>query len=168
VAGQGPRKAALERQILGHGLNGRVRLLGLRRDRERLYAAMDAFVLPSRWEGLSLALAEAAGLGLPIVATNVGGNAEVVGGEPGVWLVPPLDTRSLATALAAAVESVLAARRLGIPARQDRQSVRERFSLARHLAQLETSYRRALGWPVLQLAGQERAPAPAVESGGAV
>ena len=45
------------------GIADRVRFLGLRRDRETLYAAMDVFVLPSHWEGLSLALVEAMGAG---------------------------------------------------------------------------------------------------------
>ena len=41
----------------------RVRFLGIRRDRDTLFAAMDVFVLPSAWEGLSLALVEALGAG---------------------------------------------------------------------------------------------------------
>jgi glycosyltransferase involved in cell wall biosynthesis len=160
-------QARLEAQIQELELHERVRLLGLRRDRDCLYAAMDVFVLPSRWEGLSLALAEAAGLGLPIVATEVGGNAEVVGGAPGVWLVPAGNARALAEALAAAVEAVLVARQSGGLARYERPAVRERFSLGAHLAQLEASYRRALDWPPLAAVGEERPTASVVERRGA-
>jgi glycosyltransferase involved in cell wall biosynthesis len=167
LAGQGPLQVALEERIRRRGLDERVRLLGLRRDRRRLYAAMDVFVLPSRWEGLSLALVEAAGLGLPIVATDVGGNAEVVGGEVGVWLIRPGDVPALANALGAAVELLQVARRSSGQARYPRPGVRERFSLAAHLAQLETSYRRALGWPASEAVGKDLPPASLVEGRGA-
>lgn len=139
LAGQGPLRATLEAQAERLGLGERVCFLGVRRDRDVLYAAMDVFVLPSRWEGLSLALVEAAGLGLPIVATEVGGNAEVVGGEPGAWLVQPEDPLALAAALREAIELAHTGGRV------DRPAVRQRFSLSRHLALLEASYRGALG-----------------------
>ena len=62
---------------------------------------MDVFVLPSRWEGLSLALVEAMGAGRAVVATDVGGNPEVVrDGQTGL-LVPPNDAGALADALGA-------------------------------------------------------------------
>ena len=167
LAGQGPLQAALEERIRSRGLDGRVRLLGLRRDRARLYAAMDIFVLPSRWEGLSLALVEAAGLGLPIVATDVGGNSEVVSGEAGIWLVRPGEVPALAKALEAAVELVQAARQSGGQTRYERSRLRERFSLAAHLTQLESSYRRALGWPASETVGQDLPPSSLVEGRGA-
>jgi glycosyltransferase involved in cell wall biosynthesis len=110
---------------------------------------MDLFVLPSRWEGLSLALAEAAGLGLPIVATDVGGNHEVVQPGPGVWFVPPDDPAALAAALTEASREVLVHRRPGQPARYPRPGVRQRFSLSRHVAELDASYRTALHLPPL-------------------
>jgi glycosyltransferase involved in cell wall biosynthesis len=147
MAGEGRSRASLERQVSSLGLGDRVRFLGLRRDRGTLYSAMDVFVLPSRWEGLSLALVEAAGLGLPLVATNVGGNAEVVQPGPGVWLVPPEDTSSLEQALAEA--AVVVGDRPGEMQHPlfVRHAVRERFGLDRHLGLLEASYRWALGLP---------------------
>ena len=53
---------------------------------------MDIFVLPSRWEGLSLALVEAMGAGRAVVATEVGGNPEVVPDRRTGLLVPPVDS----------------------------------------------------------------------------
>jgi glycosyltransferase involved in cell wall biosynthesis len=160
LAGQGPYEADLASRVSRLGLASHVRFLGIRRDRGTLYAAMDVFALPSRWEGLSLALVEAAGAGLPIVATNVGGNPEVVQPGPGVWLVPPNEPSDLAAALATAVATTADAASTG-PKRYPRPSVRERFGLARHLTLLEASYRSALPAAV-----GERAAAPTREEGG--
>ena len=145
VAGQGPDRAALEQRAARLGLAQRVQFLGVRRDRDVLFAAMDLFVLPSRWEGLSLALVEAAGVGLPIVATDVGGNAEVVAAGPGVWLVAPNDVVVLADALRAALPAVETWRTGGVFPPCPRPELRERFSLTTHLEQLEASYRAVLG-----------------------
>jgi glycosyltransferase involved in cell wall biosynthesis len=147
VAGQGPLQEALARQASELSIAELVRLPGLRRDRPRLYAAFDVFALPSRWEGLSLALVEAAGSGLPIVATRVGGNAEVIEGESGAWLVPPDEEDKLADALSQAVDLVRTLRAANTAARFPRPGIRERFGLARHLADLERSYQRSLGRP---------------------
>jgi glycosyltransferase involved in cell wall biosynthesis len=139
LAGDGFNRQTLEAQVAGLGLAERVRFLGVRRDRSTLYAAMDVFVLPSRWEGLSMAVAEAAGLGIPIVATDVGGNAEVVQGEAGAWLVPPDDPAALSTALAHALAG---------PGRYERSGVRRRFSLGSHLSALEELYTAARPLPL--------------------
>jgi glycosyltransferase involved in cell wall biosynthesis len=76
-----------------------VRLLGLRRDIPDLLNAADAFVLPSLWEGMPLTLLEASATALPIVATDVGGNSEVVlDGKTG-YLVPPQEAKALTQAM---------------------------------------------------------------------
>lgn len=99
VAGDGPLRAELESTAATLGLAETVRFLGYRRDVPRLIAALDAYVLPSLWEGLPLALLEALACGKPIVATHVGGNPEVVeDGENGL-LVPPRDPEALARAV---------------------------------------------------------------------
>jgi glycosyltransferase involved in cell wall biosynthesis len=144
LAGQGPNRDELSRLAGSLGLDGRVRFLGVRRDRRTLYSAMDIFVLPSRWEGLSLALAEAAGVGLPLVVTAVGGNPEVVAPGPGAWLVPPNEPSALAAALAAAASNISARPRGVDGVRYPRPLVRDRFSLSRHLELLEASYRSVL------------------------
>lgn len=100
IAGEGPMRAELARRIQQEGLP--VRLLGRRRDAVRLLAAADVAVLPSRWEGRSPLAQEALRVGVPLVATAVGGVPELVG-EAGV-LVPYGD----ADALAAAVSGLLA------------------------------------------------------------
>src|SRR5262249_5591200 len=100
IAGDGPLRAALQAQADALP-GGRVALLGDRDDVPRLLAAADVFVLSSRSEGLSLSLVEAHGAGRACVATDVGGNGEVlVHGETGL-LVPPGEPAALADALLA-------------------------------------------------------------------
>ncbi|MBI5997585.1 glycosyltransferase [Clostridium perfringens] len=62
-----------------NGINSRVFLLGERTDVEDIMKCCDLFVLPSRWEGFGLVVAEAMASGLPVVASNVQGVREVVG-----------------------------------------------------------------------------------------
>ncbi|RMF42427.1 MAG: glycosyltransferase [Planctomycetota bacterium] len=108
IAGEGPVRTALQSRIDALGLGGRVRLLGFRRDVSRLMQAADLIVHPSHLEGLSLVLIEAQMLRRPIVATAVGGAAEVLaaGRAPGLWTVPPHSSQALAQALSAAWRSL--------------------------------------------------------------
>jgi glycosyltransferase involved in cell wall biosynthesis len=81
------------------GIANRVHVLGFRDDVPRVLAGSDLFVLPTPSEGLSIAIMEAMAAGLPVVATAVGGNPELV--EPGITglLVPAGDAGALAAAL---------------------------------------------------------------------
>jgi glycosyltransferase involved in cell wall biosynthesis len=93
--------SALRRLAKELGLEGFVHCLGYRQDARTLLAAFDAFVLPSLFEGLPVALIEAMDAGLPIVATRVGGNPElVVDGETG-FLVEAGSAEKLAMAISA-------------------------------------------------------------------
>ena len=100
IAGDGPLAGALRSRAASLGLAAR--FTGYRRDLPALLAAAGVFVLPSTWEGQSLVLQEALRAGVPVVATRVGGNAEVTGPDAAL-LVPPGDRQ----ALGAAVRSVL-------------------------------------------------------------
>ncbi|MFD9411912.1 glycosyltransferase family 4 protein [Streptomyces sp. NPDC059989] len=95
IAGEGPLRAELSRRIEAEGLP--VRLLGRRRDAAQLLAAADVAVLPSRWEERALLAQEALRVGVPLVATAVGGVPELVG--EGAVLVPPGDAGALASAV---------------------------------------------------------------------
>ncbi len=100
--GQG---AALSARMKALEIEGSVVELGYRADVASLLAAMDIAVLPSHEEGLSNALLEYLAAGLPVVATDVGGNAEVVEGIPGCRLVPARAPKLLAEALIAGIRS---------------------------------------------------------------
>ncbi len=93
-------------------------LLGQRGDVPDLLAGMDVFVLSSRTEGYSLALVEAAAAGLPIVATDVGGNAEIVAQDVTGLLVPAGDPQALARALEALSDDPGLRARMGEAARR--------------------------------------------------
>ena len=99
LVGRGSLQAALEARAAAPDLAGAVTFAGERGDVTPLYAAFDIFALASRSEGLSLTLLEAAAAGLPIVATRVGGNAEVVADGSSGILVPPADPAAFARAL---------------------------------------------------------------------
>ena len=99
IFGEGPLRAQLVTLIDRLGLRGSVQLAGNRTDIGRFLASADIFVLPSRWEGLPVALLEAMDSGLPVVATRVEGVEEVIRNESEGLLVPPEDARALAESL---------------------------------------------------------------------
>jgi glycosyltransferase involved in cell wall biosynthesis len=76
--GEGPELGSIRELVRGHGLEGSVRLLGLRKDVPRLLAAADLSLLTSVSEGIPLTVIEAMAAGLPVVCTRVGGVGEVV------------------------------------------------------------------------------------------
>ncbi|WP_306328628.1 glycosyltransferase family 4 protein [Streptomyces venezuelae] len=102
IAGEGRERAALQRRIVAEGLP--VRLIGRREDVAELLAAADVAVLPSRWEARSLLAQEALRLGVPLVATAVGGVPELVGDA--AELVPYGDAEALALAVRGLLEDV--------------------------------------------------------------
>ena len=99
AVGRGPLKDALRARHVELALGDRFQFLGQRDDVLQLLAGADAFVLASRHEGLPVALMEATSVGLPIVASRVGGIPQVLEDEVDALLVPPGDPRLLAQAM---------------------------------------------------------------------
>jgi glycosyltransferase involved in cell wall biosynthesis len=99
IVGDGECRSELEDKTASLGLAQVVTFLGRRGDVSHLLMAFDVFVLSSRTEGYSLALVEAAATALPIVATNVGGNGEIVTDGVTGLLVPKEDPRALCDAM---------------------------------------------------------------------
>ncbi len=113
IAGEGPLDAELRRQA---GLaRVAVRFLGQRRDVPVLLAAADVVVVPSIWEGQPLIVQEALRAGRPLVATRVGGIAELTG-DDGALLVQPGDTAALGAAVTRLLDDPEAAARLAAAA----------------------------------------------------
>jgi glycosyltransferase involved in cell wall biosynthesis len=126
IIGDGPERVAIEDRRDARGLRDRVELLGERQDVAELLAQADAFVLPTRSEGMPYSILEAMGSGLPVVASRVGGiPEEVVDGVTG-FVVPAGDRGALASALRRLHEEPSVSRRMGAAGHQ---RVRQHFRL---------------------------------------
>src|SRR5438270_338007 len=98
LIGDGPLRPEFERMAAELGIRERVQFLGDRRDIPAVLGAMDVTVLPSDSESLSNVVLESMAAGVPVVASAVGGNIELLSGDRGV-LVPRNDDAELAAAL---------------------------------------------------------------------
>jgi glycosyltransferase involved in cell wall biosynthesis len=99
LVGDGELRESLQAQVSACDLSHRIHFLGNRRDVSDLLAASDIFVLPSLWEGLSMALLEAMAAAKPVIATAVSGTSQVLThNETGV-LVAPGNAAELAKAI---------------------------------------------------------------------
>lgn len=118
ICGAGPLQDELTAQIEKLGLSDKVKLLGQWDEIPELLAASDVFVLPSRWEGLPMALLEGMMAGLPVIATRVEGVDEVVRpGEHGL-LVPLESPAELAQAILQLTRLPADRQRMGAAARE--------------------------------------------------
>lgn len=131
VVGDGPNRTMLTRQA-GRQLGDKALFTGAlgHADTLAVVHAADVFVLNSTYEGLSHVLIEALMLGKPVIATDVGGNGELItDGENGL-LVPPNDTKTLTDALAHLLGDAALRERFAKNAR----AAREQFSVGRMIA----------------------------------
>jgi len=125
LVGDGEERESIEQHIRKNGIESKVRLLGARDDVISLLQVFDIVVSSSLSEGLSNALIEAAASSLPIVATDVGGNPEIViKGENGL-LVPAKDSMAMYQALLKLFEDRQRATRMG---QQGRALVERQYS----------------------------------------
>lgn len=137
-AGDGPQKedvAALAREL---GMAGRVHLPGHRDDPMDLTAAADVSVLSSKWEGLPFALLEAMALSVPVVASDVSGCRDALGGSAAGRLVPVGDADAMAKALGELLANPKARAEAGAAGRA---LVEEKYSSGKWIARLEAVYR---------------------------
>ena len=137
LVGDGRRREALERQARELGVVDGVRFLGTRRDLPLIYRALDLYVQPSLWEGLPLALLQAMGAGLPVVATRVSGVREVIADGSNGRLVDPGDPEALARVIVELYRQPEDRARLGAAAHL---TIRDNYSLEAMLARLESLY----------------------------
>ncbi len=118
LVGEGPLRAEAAELLAAAGAAGAAWLPGERADIPAVLQGLDVFVLPSQAEGISNTILEAMATGLPVVATAVGGNTELVAdGECG-RLVPPSAPEAMATALAAYLSDRATLRAHGLAARR--------------------------------------------------
>jgi sugar transferase (PEP-CTERM/EpsH1 system associated) len=126
MAGSGPLREEVERVLAQGGARDLAWLPGDRDDVPAFMRGLDAFVLPSLAEGISNTILEAMATALPIVATDVGGNGELLAHDATGRLVPPADVEAMAQAMLDDLHRPAAARERGRRARSDAE---RRFSL---------------------------------------
>ena len=124
------------------GVRERVTFTGFRKDVPEILTELTVSVLPSLSEGLSNVLLESMAAGVPVVATTVGGNPEIV--EDGITglLVPPSNADALTRAMSLMLDNPQLARRLGDAGKQ---RIREQFSVQWMVDQTEQHYRSLVG-----------------------
>jgi glycosyltransferase involved in cell wall biosynthesis len=142
VAGSGPLENELRVLSKTLGIEPRVHFLGFDPDVRRWMQAADGFVLTSLWEGLPMALLEAAACGLPAVATDVLGTREVVQNGQTGWLAAGGNAKELAESMSMMMETPTEGRKA--MGERARQTVIERFSFKAVLSRWETVYRELL------------------------
>lgn len=146
LAGDGDERPRLEELARQLGVEERVRFLGFRQDIADLYRAFDVFVLSSLREGFPNVVIEAMASGCPVVATRVGGVAEIVEHEESGLVVPAGAPEALGEALERLVHDPELRRRLALAGRR---RVEQRFALERSIEAHERFY-------TAVLAGQPR------------
>ncbi|MBU0753509.1 MAG: glycosyltransferase, partial [Planctomycetes bacterium] len=141
LVGHGPAEQECRARVRELGISENVFFAGLRRDVPALLRMIDFFVLPSLGEGLSIAILEAMAAGRAVVATDVGGNWELVDhGKTGL-LVPAADPHALSEAIIRMISEPQERIRMG---NRGRALIFERFSLAETVKKTESLYEELL------------------------
>ena len=141
VAGEGPLLDHYRQETVRGGIADRVRFLGFRKDLPDLMAGSDLFVLPSLAESFGLVLAEALYLGVPVLASRVGGIPEIVDDGVDGILVAPGDAEALAHAMENFMTRGTPLTGVGAAAAE---KVRERFGFELMMRRYEEIYERLL------------------------
>lgn len=142
MIGDGPLRSECQALLDAAGLTEQVWLPGARDDVADLLQAMDIFALPSQTEGISNTILEAMATGLPVVATDVGGSAELVDSGVTGALCAPSDPVALAAALRPYCASTELRQTHG---GAGRRRAEQAFSLATMLQRYADMYEQALG-----------------------
>jgi glycosyltransferase involved in cell wall biosynthesis len=138
LAGEGPWRSRYEQLAHDRGIGSRVKFLGLVEDIPSLLAQADVFVLASRDEEMPLVVLEAMAMGLPVLATSVGGVPEMIRDNVDGLLLHERDADALASRLFRLASDNSERIRLG---RAAAMTVARRFSAARTAAEIERCYR---------------------------
>jgi sugar transferase (PEP-CTERM/EpsH1 system associated) len=143
IAGPGPEEQNLKKFAEELGIAGDVNFLGERKDISHVLRAMDVYVLPSIAEGISNTVLEAMATGLPVIATKVGGNPELIEDNNNGFLFGPGDAKGLEKILSLYFSGTPLAKAHGDNGRARAEKL---FSLSNMTADYETLY--------LEVAGQ--------------
>jgi glycosyltransferase involved in cell wall biosynthesis len=135
LIGDGPERHNLELQIKENGLENKVLILGRIPEAYKYLPAFDVFVLPSVKEGFPWAVLEAMSAKLPIIATDVGANPEVIENHKNGFLVKPGKPEEICSALKQIMEKDNIRKEMGF---QAHQTVVFKFDLNKMVGQIES------------------------------
>jgi glycosyltransferase involved in cell wall biosynthesis len=141
LVGEGSKRIAFETQVKDSGLQANFLFLGRRTDVPAILACCDIAVLPSLAEGLPNAVLEYLAAGLPVVASALGGNLEIIQDGTTGLLVPPQDSKALAAALIRLLSDKDLASRI---AGAGHNYVKQNFSFERLLVDMDQLYRKLM------------------------
>jgi sugar transferase (PEP-CTERM/EpsH1 system associated) len=136
IVGDGQIKNNLIQQADNLGISSSVLFLGLRQDIENIVPAFDAYVCTSLSEGTSMTILEAMSCGLPVVASNVGGNVRLVNGSNGI-LFPLSNTESFIDGIVKILHNEMVRSEMG---KRSRERVEKDFSIERMVKKYEQLY----------------------------
>ncbi|RZI55621.1 MAG: glycosyltransferase family 1 protein [Rubrivivax sp.] len=137
MIGDGEYRAELDAAILASGHADRIRILGWRSDVPALLKALDLVVLPSRWEGMPLAILEAMSSGVPVLASDIPGNHHLVQDGGDGRLFPLDDDQALASALIDLIDDDATRSRFSA---QARAKVLARYTLSDRMEKMTAIY----------------------------
>ena len=141
LAGDGPEEKMLREKAAALGIADRVTFSGYVADTRLVYLAADVLLMPSRYEGLPMTLLEAMAMGLPVVASQLDGIAEVIGDGREGFLVPSDDAALFVESTAALLQDAELSSRI---AQNARAKVEASFSVERMTSAVEEIYDRFL------------------------
>jgi glycosyltransferase involved in cell wall biosynthesis len=144
IVSDGELRDAITAQAASLGIADKLVITGLRTDVTEILAASDLFVLSSLWEGMPLSLIEAMSVGVPAVATDVGGVGQLLKDGVTGLLVPPADSQALAAAIARSLDHPAAARSRASTAKA---MVLREFDIGTMVRRWEAVYKHELARP---------------------
>ncbi|MCI0514527.1 glycosyltransferase [candidate division KSB1 bacterium] len=137
MVGDGSQRETLQRLAIELGISAQTVFTGYQNGVSNYLEAMDLFVLTSLSEGISNVLLEAMATSLPVVATAVGGNPEVVVQEETGYLVPVGDVRTISEKIEGLLSNPMLARQMG---QVGRQLVEQKFTIEKMVTEYQRLY----------------------------
>lgn len=142
LVGEGPLEIELKALSQALGVGRQVMFLSRRNDVNKILQALDAFVLNSKTEGMSYAILEAMAAGLPVIATDVGANSELIRHDLEGYLVPQGDTETMARYITLLINNRSRLIEMG---KNARKKIIKSYSLKKMISSYKTLYEEVIG-----------------------
>lgn len=113
ICGEGEERKKIEKLAKELNIEDRIHLVGYRLDVVNIDKAADVFILPSFKEGLSVSIIEAMACGLPVLASRIRGNVDLIKEEKGGYLFSPTDSKALADLMGQILDHKKSCREMG-------------------------------------------------------